>query len=440
MLPSLLALLLTAATAAQTVTTTLEEIESIPEGGRGQWTIGGKEYLVNSRTAVTAEPVVGNLALIAWAEVAGKAMAVEVRPLAFGPGDVDDGPYVAWRSATEAEIVNFSKGVVTRETRTVTDGPLTIPPAAPGRPEIVLDAVPPSVESFAYAMPERLLAISDLEGNEQAFRGYLEATGVTDASGHWSWGSGHLVLIGDIVDRGENVTELLWHIRQLEREARAAGGHVHYIIGNHEAMVMAGDLRYVHPKYDFVCGRIGESYDALFGPQTELGRWLRTRNAVVRIGRYLFVHAGYSPQLDRLQLDATEVNERVRRALGPPKWPADRTLSDHLGWHSHGPLWYRGYFDRHADEWGGRATDAELRAILERHEADHIVVGHTVVPDVGWLDPAHRVIATDVKWADPGEAEGLLVVDGQPWRLLPGGERLPLPVLQPAAASNSEGR
>jgi hypothetical protein len=52
-------------------------------------------------------------------------------------------------------------------------------------------------------MPNRLLAISDLEGNHAALLAYLKGVGVVDAGGHWQWGDGHLLFNGDIVDRGD---------------------------------------------------------------------------------------------------------------------------------------------------------------------------------------------------------------------------------------------
>ena len=274
-------------------------------------------------------------------------------------------------------------------------------------------------------MPKRLLAISDLEGNYATLVAFLKANKVVDENGDWAWGDGHLVFNGDIVDRGDQVTEILWYIRMLEHQANAAGGHVHYILGNHETMVMAGDLRYIHPKYAATSKGLGHTYDALFGPNTDFGRWFRTRNTVTQIGPLLFVHAGYSPALEQLKLDPEKINQQIRTSLGPPKWPAQRDLTTELIWHQQGPMWYRGYFPQYAAQWGGLPTDEQLQEILARHQAKHIVVGHTVVDDIRWLDTNNRLIGIDVKWTDPSEGEGLLLEDGALYRVTMTGKKIP---------------
>jgi hypothetical protein len=107
------------------------------------------------------------------------------------------------------------------------------------------------------------------------------------------WG-GHLVLVGDFVDRGTMVTEVLWLIYSLESQAEAAGGKVHYILGNHEIMNMNGDHHYVHPRYKAHADSMHISYLKLFSQQSELGRWFATKNVTERIGNVLFAHAGFS--------------------------------------------------------------------------------------------------------------------------------------------------
>ncbi|MCP4817053.1 MAG: metallophosphoesterase, partial [Planctomycetaceae bacterium] len=194
-----------------------------------------------------------------------------------------------------------------------------------------------------------------------------------DSKGNWNWGDGHLVLVGDLVDRGTQVTELMWLIHRLERQALKAGGRVHYVLGNHEAMVMGGDLRYINPKYHFVTARVKLSYDRLFATDTEIGRWWRSKNGVETIGKLLFIHGGYSPVLDREKLDVKTLNQRIRAGLAPAK-PTGSAPATSPGRHQHGPFWYRGYFEKHAAAWGGMATDEEIRAILTRHGTEHIVI------------------------------------------------------------------
>ena len=76
-------------------------------------------------------------------------------------------------------------------------------------------------------------------------------------------------MLGDVFDRGPNHLEILWLLYQLEAEAARAGGGVHLVLGNHEAMVLNGDLRYLNAKYADtarVLGKSGEVITARMSP------------------------------------------------------------------------------------------------------------------------------------------------------------------------------
>ena len=79
----------------------------------------------------------------------------------------------------------------------------------------------------------RVAAMGDVHGNYNHLILLLENGGVVDADLNWSWGAGHLVFNGDVFDKGPGVTESLWLIYKLEQQAEAAGGMVHYLLGNH---------------------------------------------------------------------------------------------------------------------------------------------------------------------------------------------------------------
>ena len=163
-------------------------------------------------------------------------------------------------------------------------------------------------------------------------------------------------------------------------------------------------------------------YDRLFASDTEIGRWWRSKNGVETVGNLLFIHGGYSPLLDQAKLDVKTLNQRIRAGL-PPARPTGSTPATNPVKHQHGPFWYRGYFQRYAAAWGGQATEEEILAILKRHGAEHIVVGHTVVDQVGPLDETGTVIGIDVKWRDTEKCQGLLQQNGQLWRVTIDGKR-----------------
>ena len=101
----------------------------------------------------------------------------------------------------------------------------------------------------SYDLPAKMIILSDIEGKFNAFSSFLIANKVIDDNHNWIYDDGHLVLLGDFVDRGKNVTQVLWLIYKLEHQALKHGGRVHYILGNHEILNFHGDHRYNRGKY-----------------------------------------------------------------------------------------------------------------------------------------------------------------------------------------------
>ena len=62
-------------------------------------------------------------------------------------------------------------------------------------------------------------------------------------------------------------------------------------------MVIEGNFMSVHDKYMAISRNLNVSSDKLFSKDTEFGKWLRTKNAVVKINDRLFVHGGISPEI-----------------------------------------------------------------------------------------------------------------------------------------------
>lgn len=254
-------------------------------------------------------------------------------------------------------------------------------------------------------MPARLAALSDIHGQFGVLRQLLRAQGLIDAQDRWAWGDGLLVVGGDVFDRGAQVTESFWLLQQLQRQARAAGGDVLFLLGNHETMTLYDDLRYLHPKYAEVARLLGRPYPALYGGESVLGAWLRQAPGMARVGDTLFLHGGVSPEFLAQGIDRDEANRRYRQSLGTPKAQvrADpRTAPLYDGATS--PIWYRGYFD-------GRASADTVTAVLRALGVSRVVVGHTSMAHVGsYFDG--RVIAIDssIKRGESGEV--LLIEDG----------------------------
>jgi len=265
-------------------------------------------------------------------------------------------------------------------------------------------------EPAVFPEAAQLFAISDIEGNFEAFRRLLLAGGVVDEQYNWTFGQGHLVLNGDCFDRGEHVTECLWLLYGLEEKARQQGGYVHFILGNHEIMNMTHDLRYLHEKYLAMARLLRKDYKLFYTPDTELGRWLATKNIMEKIGPVLFVHGGVSPAVNAWPYSLAELNRICRPwyFMPPPARPAQLAALYDLLFSADAPFWYRGYAM-------GAATPQQVAATLEKFAVSHIVIGHTTVERVTTFFGG-KVIDIDTPHA-LGISEGLLIEGGRIWRV-----------------------
>ncbi|MBN1968131.1 MAG: metallophosphoesterase [Candidatus Delongbacteria bacterium] len=239
-----------------------------------------------------------------------------------------------------------------------------------------------------YENIPRFIATSDIEGNFDAFTRILISSGVTDEDLNWIYGDGHFVFIGDMVDRGEYVTECLWLLYKLDYEARSAGGQVHYIIGNHELLNIEDDNRYVVDKYIALAEQLKITNSYLFSENTVIGRWIRSKNIVEKINDTILVHAGLSNEIKLLDLSMLKLNNLFRDYLSGKKSEITEQI---VG--SFGPLWYRGLvYDQSKYQ---KIDDTKLSEVLSYFNANYIMIGHTVVEKIS-TDFNNKVIRIDL--------------------------------------------
>jgi hypothetical protein len=194
---------------------------------------------------------------------------------------------------------------------------------------------------------------------------------------------------------------------------------VYMTLGNHESMVLLGDTRYLAKKYRAVGRALGvPSYSHLWDDNSVLGKWLRSKGVVLRVGDLLCLHGGISPEVVERSLSLKDINIAGRAALrdtplpeggavaklsalpllqkNPAATDAERKTAAFVVANSTGPLWYRGYFPEEAKEAGNTvATDAEVSAMLAHFKVRTILIGHTIVPSVTALYGG-KVIAVQV--------------------------------------------
>ena len=283
--------------------------------------------------------------------------------------------------------------------------------------------VPGSVP--ASPPPGRIVAVGDLHGDYDAWEAIARAAGLVDAKGKWVGGNTVLVQMGDVPDRGPDSLKIIHQLMKLQREARSKGGQVIALVGNHEAMNMTRDLRYVHPGefqafvdrdsnsrrervYELNRAAIEAAYraktpqmtaDAIrrewlktmplgqiehqlaWGPAGEIGKWVVGNPAVAKVGESLFVHGGISAKYAGMSL--RDINLAVADALKRRDETPTSIINDGAG-----PLWYRGLVTREAGDEATAAPipagaaapltiDQEINIVLSRFAVKRIVVAHT---------------------------------------------------------------
>lgn len=181
----------------------------------------------------------------------------------------------------------------------------------------------------SYSGIERVVAFADVHGAYEELTTLLQSVGVVDAQLHWSAGKTHVVSLGDLLDRGADSRKVMDLLMRLQGEAQTAGGQLHVVLGNHEAMNVLGDLRYVVPgeyaayaaeedaaerarqRDEFLTRQAGATaadFDRLFppgyfghrkllGPDGTYGRWLLGLPAAIKINDTVYMHGGPSTLL-----------------------------------------------------------------------------------------------------------------------------------------------
>jgi hypothetical protein len=228
---------------------------------------------------------------------------------------------------------------------------------------------------------ERIVAVGDVHGDCAQFLKALRAAEVLDGNENWIAGKTHLVQTGDVLDRGADSRKAMDLLMKLEAQASTAGGAVHALVGNHEAMVLLGDWRYVSEGEIKAFGGENE-YRQAMSAKGKYGQWIRSHNAAIKINDLLFAHAGITPPLAKMSL--AEINKAIRQGL--QNGDANGILMD-----STGPLWDRILA---TDDEGLVAKDLDV--VLQAFGAGRMVVGHTVSTDGIMTRAGDRLIRIDV--------------------------------------------
>ena len=259
----------------------------------------------------------------------------------------------------------------------------------------------------------RIVAVGDLHGDYSAWIDIARGAGLIDGRGRWAGGRTTLVQLGDLPDRGPDSLKIIRHLMALQKEAPKKGGKVIALVGNHEAMNVTGDLRYVDPgeyaafadagsagrrdrvfaanarsllaQYRAIEPAITETavrnrwmtdhplgwveHRLAWGPKGEVGRWVIRNPAIAVVDGNLFVHGGIST--DYAKIPIAEINRRVAASMTAGDLAPTAIINDPLG-----PLWYRGLVAREPGE-VRPPVEQELAAVMAAYGVRRIVVAHT---------------------------------------------------------------
>jgi hypothetical protein len=323
-----------------------------------------------------------------------------------------------------------------------------------------------SADDYHFGGVARVVAIGDLHGDYDQYTRVMQSAGLLDGRGRWAGGKTHLVQTGDITDRGGDSRRIIDHLVKVARQAKRKGGAVHMLIGNHEAMNVTGDLRYVTPgEFQAFQGRNSErlqelqwqaqvewmqanvpelevldldAYRLEWEKQVPLGwvehrqawqpggdyfAWVRGNRVAVKVNDTVFLHGGISATYCTFSLQ--ELTEQVIAGLESYD-PAVESIVDD----QEGPLWYRGMATEDEDGVFSQTLDN----ILERYGAKRVVIGHTPTGGVVWPRFDQRVVANDTGIAAYyGSHVGVLELTDAGAVAIYGERRIPLP-------ENNEGR
>ncbi|WP_461788176.1 metallophosphoesterase [Pedobacter sp.] len=278
-------------------------------------------------------------------------------------------------------------------------------------------------EPSVSQQPAKVLFLSDIEGEFDAFRNILLVNKVINERYEWTFGTGRLVICGDLFDRGKEVPATLWLLYKLEEQAKSKGGYVHVILGNHDIMNLAGNLKYLDPKYLLSAEAMSYPYTELYNENTELGRWLRSKNLVEKIGDNLCLHGGVSPEINSLNLSVEQINTISRPYIG---WKdLKNTVKDDnilkIFNSTLGLFWYRGYFKEPAID------EAIIDETLNQHKVKRIIIGHTITKtNVGFYFGG-KVLGVDVNQHE-NQHEAALFENGKWYKVDLTGEKKPINV------------
>lgn len=275
----------------------------------------------------------------------------------------------------------------------------------------------PGIDLIPTFLPavKRIIAIGDIHGDyELAKQSFMIAGLIKEVNGEFEWIANPIdtvvVQVGDQIDScrpepqkdcfaklydGDSADDMrvVDFFNDISKKAKAKGGIVYSLFGNHELMNAEGIFNYVSYRNfnDFEYTINGVHYhgpkgrEDAFKPGGEVANMMAcSRQSVIVIGSNMFAHAGVLPtligRLDKTNLDEYNKLKYINHVVR--KWLLNR-LSDK----SHkriisdtnlSPFWTRlfGEINPNATMDDSKCNDV-VKKILQIYKLGSIIVGHT---------------------------------------------------------------
>jgi hypothetical protein len=241
-----------------------------------------------------------------------------------------------------------------------------------------------------YPIPDRLVIIGDIHGDIKRLKNILIDAKIINNNIEWIAQPQNTIVIqmGDQIDSLNRVEDNDWEIIEdievlkftdlLDKIAVAKGGKLISIIGNHEFMNILGNYTYVSKKS---IENNEKRRRELFKPGGTLSTLLSNRPIIVKIGSFLFCHAGLKVShlfiLQKYNKDIFYLNSLWKKFALTTNIDnkEDSEMFSKIILDDDGILWTRNL-----------DTRDELNILLNSLNCNYMFIGHNVVDNVKFVN------------------------------------------------------
>lgn len=243
---------------------------------------------------------------------------------------------------------------------------------------MIFDDIP-----YEYPVKRRVIIIGDIHGDIKRLKTILIDASVINRDLEWiaEPPDTFIVQVGDQIDSANRMPDIKeWEViddisvihfmNSIDNIARAKGGRVISLIGNHELMNTMGNFSYVSKNSNI-------SYrEKYFAPGGSLSPILSKRPIVLKIGPLFFCHAGVKKDqldiLDKYEKDVSYLNDVWRHYILNNKLDQTETdIFNKIILDDNGILW-----TRELD------SENDMQYVLDKLKCSFIFVGHNTVDSI----------------------------------------------------------